>query len=87
MFLPSFLRETFSVLVTGVEHLERKCAVIFLVTAFSVQLMILREMMMEPSKTLKPCMLMASNLSYSVLSALGECRWCCRFVEGFCAIT
>lgn len=51
MFLASFLRETFSVLVTGLEHLERKfVSIICLVIAFSVQLMILQEIVIELSK-------------------------------------
>lgn len=61
MFLAFFLRETFSVLVTGLEHLERKSlSIIYLIIAFSVQLMILREIVIELSKPLKPYILMGT---------------------------
>lgn len=59
MFLASFSRETFSVLVTGLEHLERRSvSIIYLIIAFSVQLMIPQETITELSKILKPYILM-----------------------------
>lgn len=53
-YVPSFFLEgDLSVLVTGLEHLERKSvSIIYLIIAFSVQLMILQEIVIELSKTL-----------------------------------
>lgn len=68
MFVASFLRETFSVLVTGLEHSERKSvSITYVVIAFSVQLMILQEIVTELSKTLKPYILMGTAVTLADL--------------------
>lgn len=68
MFLASFLRETFSVLVTGLERSERKSvSITYVVIAFSVQLMILQEIVTELSKTLKPYILMGTAVTLADL--------------------
>jgi len=72
-FLVSFLRETFSVLVTGLERLERKSvSITYLIVVFSVQLMILQEIVTELSKTLKPYILMGTAV---VLANLFSWLW------------
>lgn len=60
--LASFLREIFSVLVTGLKHLERKSvSIIYLIIASSAQLMILQEIIVELSKTLKAYVLLVQQ--------------------------